>query len=252
MHYLLKRQLKKIMAEERQALSLKQQEKLLVLVDQAYKDADDDRLMMERSIDVSSAEMQGLYEQLEILSEQRIREKEEKYQRLVENLRNIYFFFTQNAKGEFIYFSDTILNILGYTAQEFLENINEYITEHINLSTNSQHIRNMTLGKLNAPFVLKLTHKNGLDRYVEVIQMPIKDDKNKLIQIEGIVKDITSEINAKTQLDYLGKHDSLTGISNRDSRPLSFRPPMHERLVSVSCGTTKKNWSIASWSITIS
>jgi len=64
MHRLLKRQLKKSGIDLDVPVSTGQLKNLIVRVEQAYIDADDDRNFMEHTLDVSSKEMRKLYEEL--------------------------------------------------------------------------------------------------------------------------------------------------------------------------------------------
>jgi PAS domain S-box-containing protein len=63
-HPLLVRLLRKLGASSDQAPSLEVWQGLLALVGRTYQDADQDRYTLERSIEISSREMQGLYEEL--------------------------------------------------------------------------------------------------------------------------------------------------------------------------------------------
>jgi PAS domain S-box-containing protein len=54
------------------------------------------------------------------LAEEAGRKSEEKYRRLVENLKQEYFFYSHGTDGIFTYMSPSMENVLGYTEQEFL------------------------------------------------------------------------------------------------------------------------------------
>src|SRR5687768_2988742 len=64
MHPLLARLLRKVGASPGEAPSAEAWRGLLELVDRTYVEADQDRYTLERSIEISSREMQGLYETL--------------------------------------------------------------------------------------------------------------------------------------------------------------------------------------------
>jgi PAS domain S-box-containing protein len=69
MHPLLRRLVRKVGASAEEAPSLAAWQALLALVSRTYHDADQDRYTLERSIEISSREMQGLYEELKRRSE---------------------------------------------------------------------------------------------------------------------------------------------------------------------------------------
>ena len=63
-HPLLSRLLRKVEATAGEAPSAETWRELLRLVSRTYHEADQDRYTLERSIDISSREMQGLYQDL--------------------------------------------------------------------------------------------------------------------------------------------------------------------------------------------
>jgi signal transduction histidine kinase/ActR/RegA family two-component response regulator len=83
MHKVLRRQLGKILADGDAPPSPQQWAALLSRVSRTYADADQDRYMLERSLDVSSREMRELYEELRKTSQAAI---DEKHARLEESL----------------------------------------------------------------------------------------------------------------------------------------------------------------------
>ena len=84
MHRLLKRQLKKINYDNR-APSEEQFEKFLSFVDRAYCDSDDDRKLLENTLDISSKEMFALYKELEEKSKSKLALSEERYKYLAQH-----------------------------------------------------------------------------------------------------------------------------------------------------------------------
>ena len=90
MHKLLERQLKKI-GYSGGSLSEKQLKRFIEAVDQAYKDDESDRKLLEHTLEISSKEMQQLYRDLEERSRSRLAESEAKYRYLAihDNLTGI-------------------------------------------------------------------------------------------------------------------------------------------------------------------
>ena len=217
MHRLLKRQFKKVGAINGELVNACQQEKLIDLIDKAYYEADEDRELLENSLDVSSMEMQSLYEQIKANAQSKIQQSEEKYLRLVQNLKEYYFFYTQNIEGKYSYVSDSVFNMLGYTPNEFKDNyVNSIATDPVNIQ-HQKYLKRACKGEKLPPFVLNMRHQDGSVKHIEVMQLPIFNDKDEVIEIEGIARDITEQTTVREQLNYLALHDSLTGIANRHS-----------------------------------
>lgn len=64
LHPTLKRQLKRVGADENQPPSAEAWQALLTRINNAYQGADQERYVLERSLNISSNEMQKLYENL--------------------------------------------------------------------------------------------------------------------------------------------------------------------------------------------
>lgn len=210
MHSLLKRQLKKTGATV--------EKKFLDLINQAYYDADKDRELLEQSLDVSSLEMRELYDELEKNSKKRLKESQDKYDKLVYELRDHYFFYSYSHKYELTYLSDSIYNILGYTHKEI---INTYLTDYLSddkVNTNAiKSVNKLLSGEQQAPKIISLIHKTGSLKYLEITSYPFFDENHKVLEVQGIARDITKEHEAQKRLYHLSNHDSLTGITNRHS-----------------------------------
>jgi len=207
MHHLLKRQLKKTGAIV--------DEKFLALVNQAYIDADEDRNLLEHSLDISSAEMKELYEELERNSQNKLRRSEERYQKLVNALKDHYFFYAHDTSGVFIYLSESIENILGYTPEEFSKHYSTYLTDDPMNDKVDEYTHKAINGEKQDPYIISIYNKNNEIHYLEVTEFPVEGDNGEIIEIEGIAKDITSQYIIQKELDYISQHDTLTGILNR-------------------------------------
>ena len=215
MHRLLKRQLKKAKIDLGAAVSDKAFESFISFVDQTYKDADDDRKLLENSLEVSSNEMQELYKKVQKSARKKVQKSEAKYSRLIDNLQHHYFFYSHDADGVFNYLSDSITEMLGYTKEEFF---NHYETFHTDDPMNDLVIENtekVLAGEPQEPYHVSIYHKDGSVRILEVMEQPVLNKHGKVVEVEGIARDITHIIQTQNELNYLAQHDSLTGISNR-------------------------------------
>lgn len=216
MHHLLKRQLKKI-AYQKDKCSQEQIEKLISLVDQAYIDADDDRKLLENALDVSSKEMQGLYKALETRAKKELEISEKKYERLVENLKGNYFFYTYDTDRVFTYLSDSITDILGYSKEEFLIHHVKYLTDDLINKKAIRYSQKSIAGKTQPPYKISVHHKDGTIRYLEVTEFPIFDDEGRVKEVEGIVRNITEQVKSSTQLQSISENVLREHILNRSS-----------------------------------
>jgi PAS domain S-box-containing protein len=137
----------------------------------------------------------ALEEELERLQESRI-----KYQRLVENLKDEYFFYTHDTQGVFTYVSPSIRNVLGHPQEDFLTHFTHYLTGHpIN-----QRVMDYTQGSIQGiqqpPYEVEIFHADGSTRRLEVAEVPIIDREGKVVAVEGIAHDITERYRAEEKL----------------------------------------------------
>jgi PAS domain S-box-containing protein len=133
-------------------------------------------------------------------AEQALRDSEERYRRLVENLEREYFFYSHGTDGIFTYISPSIENVLGYSEQEFLTHYTEYLTDN---PINAEVVRRTELsiaGKQQHPYEIEIFHNDGSVHWLEVSEVPAFDATGKVIAVEGIAHDITERRNAKEQL----------------------------------------------------
>jgi len=208
MHKLLKRQLKKTAATV--------DEKFLTLINQAYVDADEDRTLLEHSLEVSSQEMRELYEKLEHSAKKQLQESKDKYEALVYELRNSYFFYAYDTSSILTYLSESIYNILGYSPEEGLgKPFKVFLNNHPMNHTIPQLAQNLFAGLTQDPHHVAFNHKDGSVRYVEINSYPVFDENDVVISVEGIARDVTIQYKTQEKLSYLSNHDPLTGIANR-------------------------------------
>jgi len=215
MHRLLKRQLKKAKIDLGTVVSDSAFERFISFVNQSYIDADDDRKHLENSLEVSSDEMQELYEKIRKSAQKKVKKSEAKYSRLIENLQHHYFFYAHDTKGVFNYLSDSITEMLGYTKEEFFNHYETYLTADPMNMLVSEFTNKTLAGEPQKPYMLSIFHKDGSARILEVMEQPVFDRSGNVVEVEGIARDITQIIETQKELDHLAKHDSLTGIANR-------------------------------------
>jgi len=120
-----------------------------------------------------------------------LQKSEEKYRRLVENLKEEYFFYSHDITGVFDYLSPSITNILGYSLKEFLAHYTEYLTDNPLNDEVVKHTDLSILGIQQPSYEVEIYHKDGSIKRLEVTEVPIFNDEGQVIAVEGIAHDIT-------------------------------------------------------------
>ncbi len=125
---------------------------------------------------------------------------EAKYRRLVEVLREDYYFYAHDTNGIFTYLSPSIKNVLGYSPVEFLSHLTTHHTDDpINLGV-QRHTELSLKGVSQPPYEVEVFHKDGATHRLEVTEVPVFDENNNVIAVEGIAHDITGRKQAAQAL----------------------------------------------------
>ena len=155
-----------------------------------------------------SGEIVAIYEDIteRKLSEDALRESEEKYRLIAENTADTISVLNLDFTYSFI--SPSIIKLLGYTQDEFLnlslsdifppnslQKMQILLQEEINLEKSAT-----ADSKRSRIIQLEQYHKNGNLLIIESITSFIRDEKGKAIQILGISRDISEKIKAEEAL----------------------------------------------------
>lgn len=164
---------------------------------------------------------------------------EEKYRRLVETIEDEYFLYSHDVKGIFHYVSPSITSILGYTQEEFLNHYTTFMPDS-EINRRGDKLTAETLAGDKKVYEIEVISKSGHLHRMIVTEMPSYNDKDEVIGVEGIARDITHSIasiekleklslavkhspNAVLIMDKTGrieyinpKFTTITGYSNKD------------------------------------
>ncbi len=125
-------------------------------------------------------------------SEEKLKVSEEKYRSLIESLQDNFILYSHNTEGVFTYISPSIMNVLGYSQEEFLAHYSKYMTDN---PDNEKVIKytDLTLkGIKQPPYEVEIHHNSGSVRTLKVQEVPVFDKEGKVIAVEGIAEDITN------------------------------------------------------------
>lgn len=151
-------------------------------------------------------------------SQKALRDSEERFRLLAENARDIVYRLRLVPEFVFEYISPALYSLAGYTPEEFYAHPGVIYK----LMHPQEHyiLDNLVSGKpleldLKKPLTMQWLHRDGRLIWVEQSTVPIYDEHNNLVAIEGIARDITVRKELEEQLKYCSWHDSLTGLYNR-------------------------------------
>jgi PAS domain S-box-containing protein len=125
-------------------------------------------------------------------AEEAIREGEEKFRGLVEGLSETLYHMSL-PDGKYKYVSPAAKLVLGYSAEEIIENPNT-IKEAIHPDFHGyfkEKWENLIKGEVPPTYEYKIIDPEGKERWIIQSNRGIFDDQGKIIAIEGICRDIT-------------------------------------------------------------
>lgn len=142
---------------------------------------------------------------IEDISEQKEIEKslqltKVKYEHLVENIAGEYCFYMHDSNRIVTYVSPSIVEMLGYTADEAKAHFSDFVTDHplnnqIYVSTEA-----VLSGEKQPTYLAQFRHKDGSSRWIDVNESPIFDEKGNIIGVEGIMHNVTTLKESEFQL----------------------------------------------------
>ncbi len=135
-----------------------------------------------------------------IESYQALDQSEQKISRLVSSLTPEYFFYSHDTNGRFTYVSPSITNVLGYTCEEFAQDFDQYFTDNP-INDRARYFTQQSIsGYRQLPYELETFHKNGSKHILEVTEVPVFDNHNNVIAVEGMAHDINERKHAEAAL----------------------------------------------------
>lgn len=149
-----------------------------------------------------------------IESEKRIKESEHRYRSLISNLPGITYRLSVNPILEIIFFSNSILDILGYQADEFYSQ-NFFYTDIIH-EEDRERIKNESINSIKKhgyfEFEYRVYCKSGEIKWVYDKASIIKNEYGIEEYIDGFILDISKRKHAEMTVD--GQSAFLSNILN--------------------------------------
>ncbi len=224
-HPLLTRQLGRLGLNAEDAPTPAAWRAMLERVSRAYREADQDRYLLERSQELASGEMADLYAALQAERdrlESRVRERTDALRLSEGRLANLVslsadWIWEQDADLRFTYFSDGLRNATGIDPATLIgrkrvlnaeiEAPPEAIANHLALVEAREPFRDFSYG---------MRRPDGSVCYIRVSGEPIFDAEDRFQGYRGVGTDETQSALAARHVQQLASFDSLTGMPNRN------------------------------------
>jgi PAS domain S-box-containing protein/diguanylate cyclase (GGDEF)-like protein len=119
-----------------------------------------------------------------------------------------------DLKGNITYVNDAFCKVTGYTKEEIIGKPHNIIRHPDNPKSLYEAMWNTLRAKKTWKGILK--NKGKLqDYWVDLIILPIVDDKNEIVEYIGVRHDVTKVIQQQDKLDNIANTDFLTALGSR-------------------------------------
>jgi diguanylate cyclase (GGDEF)-like protein/PAS domain S-box-containing protein len=148
------------------------------------------------------------------LLEEKIRQSEERYRTIIEQMDDGYF--ETDLRGDFTFVNDAECRNLGYPREELLGMNRKQYTDEKNAKILYRLFNEVY--KTGVPIKahdLELTKKDGTKSYDEISVSLVRNFKGEPIGFRGIARNITERKQSEEKIRQMVYHDSLTGLPNR-------------------------------------
>lgn len=205
MHSLLKRQLKRIFGDS--FPGTEEWQTFVEAVNNAYREFDADRRMLERSLELSSNELLQANSEMRAII-QALRESEEKYRSLVENVSIGVYRNITGPHGRFLQANRAMVKIFGY------DSIDEFMKIRVSDLYQDPEERKLFVEEVSRNGSVKdrellLRKKDGTPIWVSVTANVQSDDEGNIKWIDGVLEDITLKRRLEEQLRQSQKMEAI-------------------------------------------
>lgn len=170
-----------------------------------------------RLIDIAGQEclifvLQDITEQKNM--QEALRQSEEKYRSILENIQEAYF--EVDLEGKITFFNDSLCRLTGYSREELTHmNYRQFSDKETSADVFKAFSKVHKTGEPNDGLDWLIIRKDGTRRYIEASISLKKDSLSKGNGFKGVIRDITERKHIEQELKDMATHDVLTGLPNR-------------------------------------
>lgn len=126
-----------------------------------------------------------------------LKESRERYEKLVKNLEEEYFFYGVSFDGQILYVSPSVKKILGYSIAEYKKRASEILTKNPLNKESPKYRVNSLKGIIQSKYNIEVNDINCVPHILEVLEIPIFNADNQVVSVEGLAHDITERYYAE-------------------------------------------------------
>lgn len=145
-------------------------------------------------------------------AEEALKESEEKYRMLVENLTDLIV--KTDHKGRYLFVNPSFCSLFGKTEKELIGKIFISLVHKDDRKASYNAYKKVYKPPYTVYHEQRVKTKTGL-RWLDWTAKAILDENKNVIEVVGIGRDITNRKESEKKIKYLSFHDKLTNLYNR-------------------------------------
>jgi|GEM_PF-1013137 len=134
------------------------------------------------------------------------------FSRIVQQLSGEYFYYTHDRYGKMTFVSPEVEDILGYSTDDYLANYRNYLTDNVINNQAKNRIQLLLKGHQQDTSEIEILGLQGKLHHLEIIEVPVVDENDDIIAIEGMAHDITERKKEEEKFRVLFESSSEANI----------------------------------------
>ncbi len=169
--------------------------------------------LQNEEIEQQNEEIRAINDEMQVLNNELVK-SEMKTRRMIENLEDEYIFYSQKLSGKYSYVSPSIKKLLGYNENEVEYGFTKYLTKNPKNKPAIDASKKTKSGIKSPPFEIEISDKNGNIKQFEILEVPVFNESNEVIKIEGLAHEITERKKSEQVQKILGHISNAAMTTN--------------------------------------
>ncbi|MGB4498952.1 MAG: EAL domain-containing protein [Methylococcaceae bacterium] len=147
----------------------------------------------------------------------KIKESYDQFEALVMNIPGVTYRCALDANWTMLFISDSIEELSGYPASDFIQNMVRDYTSIIHVEDVDYVNAEFDDAAVKRPYILeyRIVHRSGEIRWVHEHGRAVFNEKGEICFLDGFILDITERKKSEQEIERLAFYDSLTDLPNR-------------------------------------